>query len=83
MMPLAHDEADDDLGEEGLVLAPVGPRVEAQLPPRALAAVQLGQHVVERVNGHLARGVGAGVGEPRGHAAVIVGARLEGARGRG
>lgn len=84
VVPLAHHKADHHLGEEGVALPPVGARVEPQLPPGALAAAQLGEHGVEGVDGDLARGVGARVGQPRGHAAVVVGARLEGGgRGRG
>ncbi|KAL2114517.1 hypothetical protein VUR80DRAFT_6002 [Thermomyces stellatus] len=83
MMPLPHHEINDHLREKSVPLAPVFSRVEPQLPSGALAAAQLGEHVVERVGGDLARGVGARVGQPGCHAAVIVGAGLEGGRVRG
>lgn len=88
MVCLALLDAEDNggLGEEGLVVAKVACRVEAQGPARG--ALDVGEDIDEGVDGDLAgRGLGA-VGQPDLDAAVVVGERLErldaagGGRGR-
>lgn len=76
VLALLHLERHGDLGEEGLALAKVRLGVEAQRPGRR--ALDLAQHLLQRVDGHVARLVLAAVRQPRGDAAVVVGLRLEG-----
>lgn len=75
VLALVHAEHHRRLREEGLVLAKVAGGVEAQRPPRR--ALDGAQHVLERVDGDLARRALGAVGQPDGDAAVVVGERLK------
>lgn len=82
MIPLASLDLKDNthLWEKGIRTAgaKVGLGVEAQGPAAGgVVGVQVAQHVLECVDGHLARGVRGRVGQPGLDAAVVVGGGLE------
>lgn len=75
MLALLDAEDDGGLGEEGVLLAKVARGVEAQRPARG--PLDVGEDVLEGVDGDLA-GLGLGaVGQPGLDAAVVVGHGLE------